>query len=531
MASDEATVQPLTTPATVASPPAADIGGAGVQVAQSRSLRTLAASGAAWGTFNSAYRQLVRVVVAIVLARLLTPADYGLAAMAFVLTSFVLTFSDASLGKALIQRPTIDELDRSTVFWTTFAIGVVLTCVGVAASGMIAAFFHQPALKPLVAVLSVSFVLISLQMTPAALLQREMRFRATVIRFTVGTTVAGIAGIAVAAAGGGAWALILQQLAFAGTSTLLLWTLSGWRPRLAFSWARLRSLGSFGIRVMFARLMDDISGNADNMLVGRYLGSAALGAYSVAYNVMLVPISKLALPIQESLFPVLSRVQDDRERVARMWLRSTVLLAVLLAPLMVGLAIVAPEFVRVVLGSRWAAVVPVVRILAPTAILQSLGGLASTVLLAIDRPKTVFRFSFANTVLTLIAFVVGLHWGIVGVATGYAAVVSPLSIYLIVRVAKIVSARPVDVAGRLGQVVQVTAVMAAGVALVQWYARSVELAPSMMLVLLVAAGALLYVPLCLLLVEHAREESRRVWGFLLVRLRRPSSDPALAKAS
>ena len=384
----------------------------------SSTLRANVAAGVRWGLVFGVANQLSRIAVGLVLVRLLTPADYGLAAIAFVCATFVLTLSDASLGKALVQRPTIDELDRSTVFWATVAIGVVLTGAGVAASGPLAHLFHQPKVQPLIAVLSLSFILVSLQMTQVALFQREMMFKTTTLRLILSAGVAGIVGVVVAVLGGGAWALIAQQLALISTSTVLLWILSPWRPRLMFSWSRLRMHGGFGLNVMGSRLMDDVSTNADNALIGRFLGSAALGAYSVAYNLMTLPIARLVIPIQDTLFPAYARIQDDTARIRRIWLRTTAVMASVVAPAMVGLAVVAPNFVHFVLGSRWATVAPVLRILAPLAIAQSLAALASTTLLARDRTKTIFRCSVVGTILVLSAFIIGLHWGIIGVAAG-----------------------------------------------------------------------------------------------------------------
>jgi O-antigen/teichoic acid export membrane protein len=455
--------------------------------------------------------QVSRVVVAIVLARLLTPADYGLAAIAFVCTTFVLTLSDASLGKALVQQATIDELDRSTVFWATLGIGVLLTGGGVAVSGPLAHLFHQPKAQPLIAVLSISFILVSLQMTQASLFQRSMMFKATTVRLILSVAVGGAVGIGTALMGGGAWALIAQQLAVGATSAFLLWVLSPWRPKLMFSWSRLRSLGGFGFRVMGARLMDDVSSNADNALIGRFLGSAALGAYSVAYNLMTVPVVRLVLPIQETLFPAYARIQDDVSRVRQIWLRTTVVVTSVVAPAMVGLVVVAPDFIHVVLGSRWAATGPVVRILAPLAIAQSLAALASTTLLARGRAKTVFRFSVVNTILVVGAFVFGLQWGIIGVAAAFACVSIPMAGVLLYLAARALEGPVAELARALGGPLEATGAMAVAGLGAQWFLQSESISVGIRLPLVIAVAALVYVPACILRVGPVRSELRRFW--------------------
>jgi len=474
------------------------------------SLRRAAGSGVAWSAILTVVRQVTQVVVAVILARLLTPKEYGLAAMAFILTGFVLTLSDVSLGKALVQRAEIDELDRSTVFWASVGLGFILTAGGIAGSPLIAGLFDQPKLQPLVAVLSIGFLLISLQMTQAALFQREMRFRASALRLIGGTVVAAVVAIVAAASGAGSWALIAQELAFAATSTLLLWTLSSWRPKFMFSWARLRALGGFGIRLVGARLLGNLNDNADSMLIGRFLGSAALGVYSVAFNLVMVPLSRLVLPVSDSLFPIYSRIQDDRGRMGRIWLRTVVLVVAVSGPLMLGLLVVAPEFVSTVFGDQWTGAVPVVRILAPVAVVISMAQISISVLLALGRSGTVFRYSAVSTPLTVGAFAVGLHWGVVGVATCYACTAIPLAAVMIVIVVRVLDVRFRELLGNLWHVLEATAAMVAAVLAAHWYLHSESLSPALVLVGVVAVGIAVYVPICLLRVRPIREEAGRL---------------------
>ena len=275
-------------------------------------------SGLAWKVASQVFRQLSRVAVVVILARLLTPEEYGLAAMVLVFSALVLIFADLALGAALVQREELNEADRSTVFWTSAAMGTLFMLLGIAASWPIAAFYGEPEVQPLFALLSVSFLVTALGTTQSALLNREMQFRSLELRMMAGTLVGGTAGIVVAAAGGGAWAIIVQQLAIAVTSTLLLWAFSPWRPRFTYSLHSLRSLGGFSLNVFGTRVLFYANRNLDNMLIGRFLGASALGAYAIAYNVMLMPLARIAQPIVEVLFPAMSRIQDDRRRMAAM---------------------------------------------------------------------------------------------------------------------------------------------------------------------------------------------------------------------
>jgi O-antigen/teichoic acid export membrane protein len=418
-------------------------------------------SGVGWSMVMVVVMQGTKIVTGIALARLLTPGEYGLAGMALVFSSLVLTFSDLSMGAALVQRKQITEADRSTVFWTSAAIGLGLTLLGIAVAGPLASFYGQPQVRPLFAVVSFSFLLVALQTTQASLLQREMRFRVITMRVAAANVAGGIVGVGAAVFGAGAWAIIVSSLCTSAVSTILLWSFSSWRPRLTYSRQSLRELGGFGLNLFGARSLSYLNRNTDNILVGRFLGSAPLGAYSVAYNIMLLPLGQLIVPLQDVLFPAYSRWQDDSARLGRAWLRVVRLVAAIVCPLMIGLAIVSDDFVRALLGSRWAAAVPVLRVLAPVALLQSIAALGERVLTALDKPHLVFRFTALECALTLPAFAIGLHWGILGVAVCYAIATTPLQLVYIWLTARALAVPLLDVGRSIGGVLQATAVMAA----------------------------------------------------------------------
>ncbi len=314
------------------------------------SLRGRVLRGVAWKVISQVFGQGASTIVAIILARLLFPSDYGLAAMVIVFAAVVPVFSDVALGAALVQRRHLTEADRSTVFWTSVAVGFVFTVLGIAASWPIADFYGEPEVQPLFAALSLTFLVTALSATQKALLTRAMNFRRLELLLMAANLAAGVGGIALAVAGYGAWAIIGQQVIAAVATTVLLWTLSGWTPSFMFSPASLRSMAGFSANVFSTRLLFYVNRNADNLLIGRVFGSAALGPYALAYNLMLVPSSRLTWPITEVLFPAFSEIQDDARRVARAWFRVTRLIGAVTVPAMLGLIVVAPEFVIVVLG-------------------------------------------------------------------------------------------------------------------------------------------------------------------------------------
>lgn len=388
----------------------------GVAQEQPASLRSRVAGGLRWKLLSQVVAQLSRTVVGIILAHLLLPAEFGLAAMALAFSGLTTIFTDLALGAALVQRPQITERDRSTVFWTTIGCGAGISGIGIALSPLVADFFSRPAVAPLFAATAVSAFLYSLAGTQIALLTRALNFRSLELREIASTLVGGGGAVALAFAGAGAWAIVGQNLIVGGVSAVLVWRLSSWRPRLVYSGESLRTLGSFGIKTFFSRLLSYANLNADNLLIGRYLGSAPLGIYAIAYNVMFLPVTRVAAPVQQVMFPAFSRLQDDHEKLGRTWIRGSQLMAALNVSAFLGLAVVAPDFVPVVLGGRWHAAVPVLQLLSLAGAAQMLQTLNWSVLQAVGHSGRLLRFMVFSTTITVGAFVAGLQWGVVGVA-------------------------------------------------------------------------------------------------------------------
>jgi O-antigen/teichoic acid export membrane protein len=346
--------------------------------------------------------------------------------MALIFTSVAYIFTDLSLGSALIQRPQISETDRSTVFWTSLVAGGVMTLVGIGLAPAAGAFFHNSDVVPLFAVASFLAFISSLDTTQTALLTRDMRFRSLEIRQIVSTLVGAAAALAMALAGLGAWTIIGQALVTAVVSVALVWHLSGWRPRWTYSRASLRTFGSFGLKTLAAKLLGYLITYTDNLLIGRYLGARALGVYSVAYNVMFLPVSRIAEPVQVVFYSAFAKLQDEPQRLGRAWLRGTELITSITVPAFLGLAIIAPDFVPVVLGDRWHDAVPVLQLLSIAGLAYSFQTLNWSVIQAMGQPGTTLRFMIFAATITIAAFVAGLHWGIVGVA-GFFAVARAIS--------------------------------------------------------------------------------------------------------
>ena len=466
--------------------------------------------GVFWKAFSQVVWQASRVIVALLLARLLTPEQYGLAGMVLVFASIVPLLADMALGTAVIQRPMITEQDRNTTFWMTVATGSVFTGLGVLSAGPIADFYHQPAVRPLFIALSLTFLITALGSTQNALLIREMDFRGVELRMMISTLVGAGAGLTVALLGGGAWALIVQFLVGAAAATGLVWVYCRWRPGLSMSFESFKKVGSYSSNVFGAHVFLQVDRNLDNLLVGRFIGSTALGAYSLAYNVMLLPFSRIAGPLQEVLFPALSRIQDDVPRLAAAWLRGTRIIAAVAMPCLLGLLILSQEFVDVVLGHKWDSATRVIQILTWVGILHSLQQLNPTLLQARDRTGTLVRYSLVEFVASATAFVLGLHWGIVGVATAYAIAITFVDPFYAWLSARTVGLSLVDMARALAGVFTASSAMAVVVLLGRFLLIHYGTPAAARLVALAVVGGIAYVPLCAWRAPELRSELRRL---------------------
>ncbi len=468
-----------------------------VELATTQPVRSRLLAGFKWNALAQIARQASRTVVAIAVARLLTPAEYGLAGMALAFTGLAVPFTDVGLGVALVQRDEISEEDRCTAFWMSVAAGLLLTTLGILCAPLLADFYGEPRVAPLFAAVSVSFILIALQSTQASLLQREMNFKALEMRLIGATVFGGAVGLVAAALGAGAWALVIQQLGMSLVSTLLLWRSASWRPKLLFSRRSLRSLGGFGAHVWGSRLIGFAGGNADNIIVGRMLGASALGLYSVAFNLITLPIVRLVVPVQDTLFPVFSRLQNDRQRLAGLWLRANTLIIAIIAPAILGVALTANDLVDVVLGSRWQGVAVILQILCAFAFVACLGTLGQTVLFALGQARTVFRFSMFITFSNIAAFLIGAHWGVAGVAAAATIVTVPTQLVLLRRVARSVGTTLLAMFARARGVFEAVLAMSAAVLGMKALCTSSIGSPALTLGILILTAATVYIPICL----------------------------------
>lgn len=306
--------------------------------------------------------QLVTFIVSIILARILAPEDYGTIALVTVFTTILQVFVDSGLGTALIQKKNADDLDFSSVFYFNFVVCFVLYAGMFVAAPFIAKFYGDTTLTPIIRVISLTIVISGVKGIQQAYVSKNMLFKRFFFSTIGGTIFSAFLGIGLAKAGYGVWALVAQQLSNTTVDTIILWITVRWRPRKAFSWKRLKSLLSFGWKLLVSSLLDTCYNNLRNLIIGKMYSASDLAFYNQGDKFPKLIVTNINTSIDSVLLPTMSSAQDDRERVKNMTRRAIKTSTYVMAPLMMGLAFCATTIVKLVLTDKWLPCVPFLRI-------------------------------------------------------------------------------------------------------------------------------------------------------------------------
>jgi len=386
------------------------------------SLTQRTASGVAWTSAFQITRQVLQVVSVSVLARHVPPAAYGLIAMAFLVTSLLETIRDAGTGQALIREREMSNEIASTAFWLNCGIGSLAALLVVFSAWPAARFFHEPQIIPVLHVLAISFFLGAMGVVPTAILNRAMEFKKLAVVQTAAAIFGTVIAIGVALAGGNVWSLVSGTVSIVAATTFGVWFLAPVRLRFAWNSDVAGRILKFGLNLSGFHVFNYFSRNADNLLVGKFLGSVSLGYYQMAYMLMTYPLQNFTLMVTQVVYPAMAKFHEDHARVRAAYVRITALVALVTIPVMLGLGITAPSFVRVFLGTKWVPVATLLALFAPLGAMQSIYATVGVLYNTQGRTDLQFRWMLFASVWYVMSFAVGLRWGIMGVAACYAIV-------------------------------------------------------------------------------------------------------------
>ena len=491
-----------------------------------RSMRRTAAGGATITLGAQGIKMLLQIASVVILARLLTPEDYGLLAIVLLIIGVGEIFRDFGLTTASIQSPTLQRSERDNLFWANTAIGILLAAITFGIAWPLGAITGNPALTSICAALSLMFVFNGLATQYRAMLMREFRFKRMAITEIIAAVVGLVIAIALALLGAGYWALVAQQLA-TGFVLLVGYVILGhWLPRWYDRSVGIRHFVKFGWNLSAASIVTYIGSQIDTLTVAVRFGATPLGLYNRAYQLIMTPIVQLRSPLTTVALPVLSRIQGDQRRFADYITAGQLALGYGLSVPLGVISALAPSVTAIALGPVWADSAPILRFIAIAALFQNLAYVGYWVYTSRGLGRSLFRYSLVATSIRVACILIGSMWGVVGVAVGFAIapmIAWPLSIAWLSRITVIPTRRLYGGAARIMLAVVVTG----GVALcVQEFSG---LAP--VWALLAGTGAAVAAGATLMIVPVIRADVGQLVGIVrqvIADRRPPSPEPKTA---
>jgi PST family polysaccharide transporter len=367
--------------------------------------------------------QVAKLVIQVgstaVLARLLMPADFGLVAMVSAVTGFIGAIGDLGLSNVTIQRAEISHEQVSTLFWINVGVSLLISAVVAALAPEIAWFYQEPRLTWITLVSAGGFIFGGLTSQHFALLTRQMRFGAMALVQTLPQLAGALVGVVLAMAGWGYWSLVIMGIVGGAVMALVAWIASGWRPGLPSRNSGVGSMLAFGGHLTGSNLLNYLTRNADNVLIGRFLGPGPLGIYSKAYALLIFPVQQINAPVSGVVLPALCRLQHRPDQYRQYFLRAVEGVAFIGIPIIVFAFVDARPLVLTLLGPRWLGAVIIFRLLAPAALVGTINSAPAWICTSLGRTDRQFLWAVISSPIILAGFMLGLKWGTAGVAASF----------------------------------------------------------------------------------------------------------------
>ena len=371
-----------------------------------------------WKLMERILAQLVSTVVSIVLARILMPDDYGVVAVVLILINICNVFVSQGFASALIQKKDADELDFSSMFYASLAVSFLIYALICIASPYISAFFGEgyELLTPILRVMGLQIPVSAVKSIQQAYISRRLEFRKFFWATLGGTLISAAVGIIMALKGFGAWALVGQYLTNTVIDTSILTLTVKWRPRRMFSLARIRVLFSFGSKMLFAGLVDEIYTNLRSFVIGKQYSAADLAFYNKGHQFPSLFITNVNSSLMAVLFPVMSRFQSDRERLVEVCRKAIKVSTFVIFPIMAGLAAISENFIAVLLSEKWLPSVPYVRIFCAVFAFYPIYTANLQGIKAIGRSGAYLATELSKKVVGITFLIISIPYGVMGIA-------------------------------------------------------------------------------------------------------------------
>jgi O-antigen/teichoic acid export membrane protein len=392
-------------------------------------LRRETASAAIWSFVGNTGSTIIRFGIGIVIARILSPEDYGLVAMLAIFIGIGDALIDSGFSQALIQKKEPTQVDYSSVFFLNILIALSLYFLLLISSPLIAAFYEEPSLRQLTIFLSLVLIINSTTSVQSTILAKELRFKEISKFRVVSTIISGFVAIPMALKGFGVWSLIGLSLSQGGSFSLLIWIQSKWRPSLVFSISSIKQLFGFGSRILAIGLLDNFFLHLHKLIIGKYFYANELGLYTRAYNYRDL-VSKRMLSIVNAVsFPAFSRIQDNHVSLKLNYQRVSELAIYLITPSLALLAFTSEPLIRFLITEKWIASVPYLQILCIAGMFYPVSGLQVSIFKALGKVNTYLRIIFIHKIAIIISILIAIRWGVMGLV--YAQVLTMLLVFLL----------------------------------------------------------------------------------------------------
>jgi len=398
----------------------------------SASLKTKTIGALKWSFAQELAQKVLQFTIGILMARLLSPREFGLIALLTVLVVVAQVLLESGFGSALIQRKEPTAEDESSVFYFNIALGLALAGVFWLIAPGIAAFYELPELTSLLRALSAILVINGFAVVQNALMVRRLDFRRQAVISISGTIVSGAVGLTMAWRGYGVWSLVAQQLTNSVARTLMSWMLNPWRPSLLFSLAALRDMFRFGSGMAASMLLNTIFESLYTIVIGKLFPAAQLGFYNRAQTLQTLVSQTLGTAANRVVFPVFSKLQDDPVRLRNGLRRAMRTMVFVQFPMMVGLAVVAEPLILFLLTDKWAGTIPMLQALCFVGLLYPVHMLNVNILMARGRSDLLFRLEVIKRILLVVVLLVTVRWGILAIIWGQVAL-SVIGLFLNTR--------------------------------------------------------------------------------------------------
>lgn len=386
------------------------------------SLRQRAIHGLAWSTLERISQQSLQFLLSIVLARFLDPSEFGLIAMVSFFIAISQTFIDSGFGAALVQRQNVSHIDECSVFYFNLFMGILGTLVLYFSANSIAWFYSQPILEPIIQALSFLLIINSSSVIQHRLLMKRMDFKTLFRVNAMAFPLAGGTGATLAASGFGVWSLVIQQLAYNALCAIFLWWLVGWRPSPIFSFHSLKSLFGFGSKLLATGMLETVTQNMYELVIGRAFSPADLGFYSRARTTQQLIATNIHVTVGRVTFPVFSSIQNDKAQLQKTVQDGLSFLALVNFPLMIGMSVVARPLVSVVYSEKWLPCVPYLQLLCIIGLLHPITSINVNVLTACGRSDLTLRLELVKKSIAFLLLFATWNLGITAIVLGQVAV-------------------------------------------------------------------------------------------------------------